>query len=193
MSSSYAQTVSEAPEERALALKSFIGGLALSSGRLGVRELKRVSVAVAERPDLYRDLIVDDPERRWWMLLHRTPGFEVKLLTWEIEQSSDWHDHGGSSGALTVVSGSLVEHYRSTNLIDSATRRFGEGETSVFGPSHVHDVLFESGSPAVSIHAYSPPLSGLTYYDRTPYGFVAREFVEEERRSTFRSLAPARA
>jgi len=42
----------------------------------------------------------------------------------------------------------------------------------------------------VSIHAYSPPLSGLTYYERTRFGFVAREFIEEERRSTFRTTQP---
>jgi hypothetical protein len=42
----------------------------------------------------------------------------------------------------------------------------------------------------VSIHAYSPPLNGLTFYDRTRFGFIAREFIEEERRSTFRSARP---
>ena len=54
----------------------------------------------------------------------------------------------------------------------------------------MHDVLHETGEPAVSIHAYSPPLSGLTYYERTRFGFVAREFIEEERRSTFRTTQP---
>ena len=42
----------------------------------------------------------------------------------------------------------------------------------------------------MSIHAYSPPLSGLTYYERTRFGFIARELIEEERRSTFRTTQP---
>jgi hypothetical protein len=44
-------------------------------------------------------------------------------------------------------------------------------------------MIYEAGKPAVSIHAYSPPLSGLTVYDRTRFGFVARDFVNEERRA----------
>ena len=43
-------------------------------------------------------------------------------------------------------------------------------------------MIYEAGKPAVSIHAYSP-LSGLTVYDRTRFGFVARDFVNEERRA----------
>ena len=59
-----------------------------------------------------------------------------------------------------------------------------------FATDYVHDVARVSKAPAVSIHAYSPPLNGLTFYDRTRFGFIAREFIEEERRSTFRSARP---
>jgi hypothetical protein len=42
-----------------------------------------------------------------------------------------------------------------------------------FGPHYVHDVRNpESGSVAVSVHAYSPPLSAMTRYDLTPGGLV---------------------
>jgi hypothetical protein len=190
MSLSYGTVVSEAPAVRAIELQRFIEGLGLASGRLDVKDLKKVTRAVARRPELFSDLIVNDADERWWLLLFRTPNFEVKLQTWALEQSSDWHDHGGSSGAITVVSGSLVEHCRSSNFVRINTRRFSQGQSSTFGPQHVHDVLFESGKPAVSIHAYSPPLSGLTFYDRTDFGFVAREFVAEERRSQFRLSMP---
>jgi len=96
--------VSETPAVRAIELQEFIEGLGLASGRLDVKELKKVTRAVATRPEFFSDLIVDDADERWWLLLFRTPNFEVKLQTWELEQSSDWHDHGGSSGAITVVS-----------------------------------------------------------------------------------------
>jgi predicted metal-dependent enzyme (double-stranded beta helix superfamily) len=43
-----------------------------------------------------------------------------------------------------------------------------------FGPHYVHDVRNSSkDSVAVSIHAYSPPLSEMTRYDLTPGGLVA--------------------
>jgi hypothetical protein len=44
-------------------------------------------------------------------------------------------------------------------------------------------MIHESGSPAMSVHAHSPPFSGLTFYDRTPKGFVARDLVLEVDRS----------
>jgi hypothetical protein len=43
-----------------------------------------------------------------------------------------------------------------------------------FGPRHVHDVRNSSaGSVAVSVHAYSPPLSAMTRYELTPGGLMA--------------------
>ena len=40
-----------------------------------------------------------------------------------------------------------------------------------FGPHYVHDVRNSAaGSVAVSVHAYSPPLSAMTRYDLTPGG-----------------------
>jgi len=42
-----------------------------------------------------------------------------------------------------------------------------------FGPGYVHDVRnAAAGSVAVSVHAYSPPLSSMTGYNLTPGGLV---------------------
>jgi hypothetical protein len=53
-------------------------------------------------------------------------------------------------------------------------------------------MLYEAGQPAVSVHAYSPPLKGLTFYERTPLGFVARDFLLEEVRGESRSTGSSR-
>ncbi len=190
MSLRFIDRVSEAPHQRAEEIHAFLEELGLPDTRLSPAQLELVVNAVAARPDLYEDLIVDDRDSRWWLLLFRTPNFEVKLLTWERGQSSDWHDHGGSSGAFRVTSGALRESHRAQDSVSVEKAIFAPGEFASFGTDYVHDVDFESGEPAVSIHAYSPPLSGLTFYDRTPFGFIAREFIEEERRSTFRTTQP---
>ena len=39
------------------------------------------------------------------------------------------------------------------------------GESVGFGPRYVHDVRNTSTAPAVSVHAYSAPLTSMTYYD----------------------------
>jgi hypothetical protein len=190
MSLNFIERVSEAPHERAEQLHELLDELDLPDARLSPEQLELVVNAVAARPDLWQDLIVADHQSRWWLLLYRTPGFEVKLLTWENEQSSDWHDHGGSSGAFRVTQGSVRELHRAKDSIGVDAAIFAPGGYGSFGTDYVHDVVHESGDPAVSIHAYSPPLSGLTYYERTRFGFIARAFIEEERRSTFRTTLP---
>jgi hypothetical protein len=190
MTVKFQERISEAPHDRARQLAELIEGLELPDRRLTTDELELVALSVAKRPDLFEDLVVADEQSRWWLLLYRTPSFEVKLLTWQGDQSSDWHDHGGSSGVFTVTAGSLLERHRAADGVGIESASFGVGDYGSFGTDYVHDVVFESGGPAVSIHAYSPPLSGLTYYDQSSYGFVAREFIPEERRSTFRTTQP---
>jgi hypothetical protein len=36
----------------------------------------------------------------------------------------------------------------------------------------VHDVINVFGEPAVSVHAYSPPLTAMRRYDLTPDGLI---------------------
>jgi hypothetical protein len=182
--------ISEAPQVRAERVRHLLDGLDLSDGRLTNEELEKVVFAVASRPDLFEDLVVDDEANRWWLLLFKTDNYEVRILSWEREQRSDWHDHGGSSGSFVVTQGELFERYRASDLAGIATRAYAVGQHGSFGPDHVHDVVYESGKPAVSIHAYSPPLTGLTTYIHSPFGFIAHEYVEEEQRSASRTAQP---
>ena len=52
-------------------------------------------------------------------------------------------------------------------------RAVSAGAVRAFGTRHVHDVINLSGAPAVSVHAYSPPLTAIRRYDLTPAGLVA--------------------
>ena len=187
MSLNVAAVFSEAPEARTIELREFFASLHLPDGRLDTDTLMKITDTLAARRELFEDLLVDHEVNRWWLSLFVTESFEVRLLTWEREQSSDWHDHGGSSGAWTVTAGALYEAFRAPDHVSIFDRHYVAGDHGSFGPEHVHDVVYEAGKPAVSIHAYSPPLSGLTVYDRTQFGFVAREFVLEESRVEQRS------
>jgi hypothetical protein len=171
--------------DRRQQLDELLSELHLPTCRLTEASLATLVLAVACRPQLFEDLVVDDPDARWWMLLHEAENFDLRVLSWERDQESDWHDHGGASGAYAVTSGALVERFRDADNVSLVTRRIGVGQFATFGASHVHDVVHGDGTPAVSIHAYSPPLTGLTFYDRTRHGFVARELVPEERRKPF--------
>jgi hypothetical protein len=173
---------SEAPVERALQVRDLLGELDVSDGRLSIDELERIVLAIASRPEFFEDLVVDDETNRWWLQLFKTDNFEVRILGWETEQRSDWHDHGGSSGVFVVTQGSLFEVHRASDLLNVDSRSYAVGEYGSFGPDYVHDMVHESGKPAVSVHAYSPPLTGFTSYVRTDFGFVAEKYVREEER-----------
>jgi rhodanese-related sulfurtransferase/predicted metal-dependent enzyme (double-stranded beta helix superfamily) len=162
--------------QRQQAIGSMLHDLAPHSGRLAPAQLRSVTTALAACPDLWADLVVHDPDVRWYLPLHRSNSCDVWLLAWARGQDTDWHDHGGSSGSFAVAEGSLIEHYRAPSGRVSR-KRLVTGQAVAFGPGHVHDVAHGGEGSATSIHAYSPPLSAMTYYISTDYGLLARETV----------------
>jgi len=113
-----------------------------------------------------------DESERWHQRLYRDRRVDLWLISWLPEQGTQLHDHGGSAGAFTVLSGELSEavHVPAAGgggLLER-TRKAGDGVG--FGPRYVHDVRNLGDRPAVSVHAYSAPLTSMTYYDLDPDG-----------------------
>ena len=163
--------------ERQQAIVDALRGLVPQTGRLAPVQLRAVTAGLAVRRDLWADLVVHDPDVRWYLPLHRSNSCDVWLLAWERGQDTDWHDHGGSSGSFAVAEGCLTEQYRAPSGRRMVRRRLQAQEAVAFGPAHVHDVAHGEGGSATSIHAYSPPLVAMTYYSFTDYGLMARETV----------------
>jgi rhodanese-related sulfurtransferase/mannose-6-phosphate isomerase-like protein (cupin superfamily) len=121
-------------------------------------------------------------ERRWYERLYQGPDHDIWVISWLPGQSTGFHDHGESSGAFVVATGILEEH------------RPGEqphvihpGKPRAFGPDYAHDVRNVSLAPAISIHAYSPPLSEMNEYELDGSQLVPRglasgktEMVDQE-------------
>jgi quercetin dioxygenase-like cupin family protein len=84
-------------------------------------------------------------------------------LTWLPGQATDLHDHGDSAAAFTVVRGRLEEvRAQRDGLVESTVHQ--QGAVAWVPVGAVHDVGAVD-VPAVSIHAYSPPLRWMTYFD----------------------------
>jgi rhodanese-related sulfurtransferase/predicted metal-dependent enzyme (double-stranded beta helix superfamily) len=166
--------------ERQQQIGDVLRSLAPADDRLSGTELRSITTTLASRRDLWADLVVRDPDVRWYLPLHRSPSCDVWLLAWERGQDTDWHDHGGSSGSFAVAEGSLLEQYRAASGRKLSHRRLGTRQAVAFGPGHVHDVSHGGTGSATSIHAYSPPLVAMTYYTSTDYGLIARETVAIE-------------
>ncbi len=129
--------------------------------------------------------LADEPER-WAHALDRSSGDRVYELIWDDEDVNAWvivwsedsdtgfHDHDASAAAISVISGSVREDRLSLGGLPRV-RLFSGGDTFTVEPSAIHRVLHAGGPPAISIHAYSPPLRSMGAYHVSDDGVLERE------------------
>ena len=133
-------------------------------------------------------------DRRWYQRLYEGLDYDIWVLSWLPGQSTGFHDHGASSGAFVVATGTLEEHRPGER-----PRLVQAGEPRAFGADYAHDVRNDSRAPAISIHAYSPPLSEMNRYELDEDGLIPQEgasrkidtFDEEWRRQSNHVAAQA--
>ncbi|KAA1248253.1 cysteine dioxygenase [Mycobacterium simiae] len=125
---------------------------------------------------------------RWFTRIHGDDELDIWLISWVPGHATELHDHGGSLGALTVLSGSLNEYRWDGGRL--RRRRLDAGDQAGFPLGWVHDVVWaprevpvlESVSspapPTLSVHAYSPPLTAMSYYQVTERNTLRRQRTE---------------
>ena len=94
------------------------------------------------------------------------------LLSWLPGQATGFHDHGDAAGAFALALGSLQERTAAVGRTGVRSRVLSAPSVRTFGSAHLHDVRNVSAGPAVSVHAYSPPLSAMRRYRMSPAGLV---------------------
>jgi rhodanese-related sulfurtransferase/mannose-6-phosphate isomerase-like protein (cupin superfamily) len=114
-------------------------------------------------------------EQRWYERLYHGPDHDIWVISWLPGQSTGFHDHGASSGAFVVATGILEEH-----CVGERARVIHPGKPRAFGPDYAHDVRNVSLAPAISIHAYSPPLNEMNEYELDGSRLVPRERASEK-------------
>lgn len=133
-------------------------------------QLRNLVTDYAAAEELWRARLRFDADERFCLLLHSDDLVDVWLLSWLAGQHTTLHDHGGSRAAIQVVQGELHE------LHAEPDGRLHEHPLTpraphLLGPDAIHDVVNIAGPKAASIHAYSPPLRAMTYYERERNGF----------------------
>ena len=149
---------------------------------LSGEELRAVAAAVAARPELWSAHVAHDPSQRTYAQLLRDAHLDVWLICWSQDHDTGFHDHDVSAGAVAVVAGSVREERLVLGRRASApiARTVRAGSTFDFGASDIHRVLHAGGAPAVTIHAYSPPLLRMGAYVVEPDGRLRRHAVSYE-------------
>ena len=143
-------------------------GTRLSQARLG-----QIVGAVAARPDSWSELVRFDAGRRWYQRLDLAEDHEVWLLSWLPGQSTGFHDHGRAAGAFAVAQGRIQERTVAAGGRPPVRHlTVAEGGVRPFGSHHVHDVVNAFAEPAITVHAYSPPLTAMRRFELTDSGLV---------------------
>jgi hypothetical protein len=132
-----------------------------------LRHVVRGLAADAER---WLSLVRYAEERRWYQRLVWDDDHEVWLLSWLPGQGTGFHDHGGSAGAFAVARGALRELTALGGRPNPVGVTMPQGQVRSFGSWYVHDVINASAHPAVSVHAYSPPLELMRRFELSPAG-----------------------
>ena len=126
---------------------------------------------------------------RWFTRIHGDDELDVWLISWVPGRATELHDPGGSLGALTVLSGSLNEFRWDGRGL--RRRRLDAGDQAGFPLGWVHDVVWAPRpvpdrataavvpvQPTLSVHAYSPPLTAMSYYEVTERNRLRRQRTE---------------
>jgi quercetin dioxygenase-like cupin family protein len=137
-------------------------------------QLERFAAGLAASPEHWRHLVRHADDLRVYEQIWDDDDVNAWLICWSEDQDTGFHDHDESAAAITVVSGKVRED-RLTVGGEPLAREFGGGETFTVPPVAIHRVLHAGHGPAVTIHAYSPPLVRTGAYRIGPGGELERE------------------
>jgi predicted metal-dependent enzyme (double-stranded beta helix superfamily) len=145
-------------------------------------ELQAVACQIAARKELWSEHVSHDPDHRTYAELVRDEHLDVWLLCWSHDHDTGFHDHDLSAGAVAVAAGAVREERLVLGRpIDSPIAKVARaGSSFSFGASDIHRVLHAGEGPAVTIHAYSPPLLRMGSYSVEESGQLRRFAVSYE-------------
>jgi predicted metal-dependent enzyme (double-stranded beta helix superfamily) len=150
-------------------------------------ELGEVVALIAADPASWAPLVRADTTARHFEQLWLDEHVGVWVITWAHGNDTGFHDHDVSCGAVAVVRGAIVEERL---VVGGPPQRLPRraGEAFAFDASHVHRMRKDDTALAVSIHAYSPPLSRMGAYEVAADGTLRRHSI-----SSAEELRPASA
>jgi mannose-6-phosphate isomerase-like protein (cupin superfamily) len=136
-------------------------------------ELEQVARSFLADEDLWRPQVRHDPDLRHYVSLHEDELVGVWLICWMRGHDTGWHDHADSNGAFVVAEGAVIEERPRWNA-DPRSALVTPGGARTFDNTEIHRVRCTAEEPAVTIHAYSVPLTRMGAYRVGADGEVRR-------------------
>jgi mannose-6-phosphate isomerase-like protein (cupin superfamily) len=142
-------------------------------------ELERFVADLVAEPERWAHLVRHSGDARVYEQIWDDERVNAWVICWSEDQDTGFHDHDESAAAIAVISGQVRED-RLRLGSDPRTRDIGAGAVFTVPATAIHRVLHAGGAPAVTIHAYSPPLVRSGAYRLGPDGELEREVLSLE-------------
>jgi quercetin dioxygenase-like cupin family protein len=143
------------------------------------QELERFVAGLAAAPELWRHHVRHEDDIRVYEQIWDDEDVNAWVICWSEDQDTGFHDHDESAAGIAVISGRVREERLRLGAGPDA-REFGPGEVASVPPVAIHRVLHAGDQPAVTIHAYSPPLTRTGAYRTGEDGALERESLSFE-------------
>jgi mannose-6-phosphate isomerase-like protein (cupin superfamily) len=147
-------------------------------------ELEAFVADLVASPELWADHVRHEQDIRVYEQIWSDDEVNAWVICWSEDQDTGFHDHDESAAGIAVISGRVREE-RLRLGGGAVSRELGAGAVFTMPPVAIHRVLHTGDGPAVTIHAYSPPLTRTGAYRTGPNGELEREpqSFEQELRS----------
>jgi mannose-6-phosphate isomerase-like protein (cupin superfamily) len=144
-------------------------------------ELERFVRGLAAMPELWRDHVRHSDDLRVYEQIWDDEDVNAWVICWSEDQDTGFHDHDESAAAIAVIAGHVRDERltlgggRSGSGAGRSACELAPGDVFTVPPVAIHRVLHVGEAPAVTIHAYSPPLKRTGAYRVGPNGELERE------------------
>ena len=146
---------------------------------LTIEELEQFVTSLASSPERWAHLVRHCSDVRVYEQIWDDEDVNAWVICWSEDQDTGFHDHDDSAAAIAVASGAVRED-RLTLGSSPRGRELGSGAVFSVPPVAIHRVLHAGDGPAVTIHAYSPPLTRTGAYRVGANGELERESLPFE-------------
>ncbi len=146
---------------------------------LSAEQLEDFVRALVAAPERWAHLVRHSDDARVYEQIWDDEHVNAWVICWSEDQDTGFHDHDESGAAVAVIAGTVRED-RLTLGGGSRTREVGADGVFAVPPTAIHRVLHAGHGPAVTIHAYSPPLVRTGAYRVGPEGELLRQALPFE-------------
>jgi predicted metal-dependent enzyme (double-stranded beta helix superfamily) len=142
-------------------------------------QLEQFVARLAAQPARWQHLVRHQRDVRVYEQIFSDAHLNAWLICWSEDQDTGFHDHDQSAGAIAVLRG-RVRDERLAIGSPPQVREFAAPQRFNIPPNAIHRVVHAGHEPAITLHAYSPPLIRMGAYRIGSHGQLEREALSCE-------------